>query len=87
MKCINCGAVLTDRTCRFCGTKYNGGTVEADFEEDQYTGTLKVDGKKYQVCISRMEDCIIFVNGGRTADGTFTGKFLKKKRKFTLIEM
>lgn len=87
MKCINCGAVLTDRTCRFCGTKYNGGTVEPDFEEDQYTGTLKVDGKEYQVYISRMEDCIIFVNGGRTADGIFTGKFLKKKRKFTLIEM
>lgn len=62
-------------------------SIESDFEEDQYTGTLKVDGKEYQVYISRMEDCIIFVNGGRTADGTFTGKFLKKKRKFTLIEM
>jgi len=48
---------------------------------------LKVDGKEYQVYIGRMEDSIIFVNGGRTADGTFTGKFLKKKRKFTLIEM
>lgn len=71
----------------FCGTKYNGGAAEADFDEDQYTGTLKVGGKEYQVYIGRMEDSIIFVNGGRTADGTFTGKFLKKKRKFTLIEM
>lgn len=71
-------SVLRDEIQRWCST---------DFDEDQYTGTLKVDGKEYQVYIGRMEDGIIFVNGGRTADGTFTGKFLKKKRKFTLIEM
>ena len=48
----------------FCGTKYNGGAAEADFDEDQYTGTLKVDGKEYQVYIGRMEDSIIFRSKG-----------------------
>ena len=49
--CINCGAPIdTEHTkCPYCGTPYNYDGFNAEFENQNTCGTLRVSNKEYQV--------------------------------------
>lgn len=86
--CINCGASLNGNRCEYCGTEYGHGCFVCDMSNENYTGTVRFDGKDYQVYLGHVEGHVIC--GGKTGRD-ITGKMhIEKpqiKRTFTLIEV
>ena len=89
--CINCGAPIdTEHTkCPYCGTPYNYDGFNAEFENQNTCGTLRVSNKEYQVYLGDVEFNGIFsMDGGyRDENGILHRNLAKTKRKFTLIEV
>lgn len=86
--CINCGAPLDGDTCQYCGTRYTENGFVCDMEKDDCTGTIRFDGKTYQVYLGHVEGNMVC--GGRTGRDASGRMHIDKpriKRKFTLIEM
>lgn len=80
--CVNCGAPLHGNKCQYCGTEYAGQAVTAEFNLDDYTGTLSIGGKEYRVYIAEMR-----VEHDSMQDLTGTTYTTCARHEFTLIEM
>ena len=86
--CVNCGAPLEGKKCKYCGTEYKDHGVVASFGENDWMGTLKVGEKEFPVYIANIEITTIEgANAGRTIDGRLNRDIIKQIHKFTLVEM
>ena len=86
--CINCGAVLHGNQCEYCGTEYTGETINAKFNENDYTGTIQIGNETFQGYIGNMEINTIATGcSGRGIDGKLKLGKMIKKRKLTVIEI
>lgn len=43
--CVNCGTPLHGNKCEYCGTEYNNGALSANFQSDDYIGTLRIENE------------------------------------------
>jgi len=80
--CMNCGAVLINKKCEYCGTEYNE-RFSVDLSDD-FRGTLTFKGKTYDVYMSEVEvenECMSY----RGADGRIMLVKGNVNRTFTLI--
>lgn len=85
--CINCGAPLHGSKCAYCDTEYSNGAAIANFQSNDYTGTLNIDGEEIGVYIAKMEANSIELDCWTDADGVIHRSKPRMKRKFTLIEI
>nr|DAV18975.1 MAG TPA: LysW biosynthesis protein LysW [Bacteriophage sp.] len=89
--CINCGAPIdTAHTkCPYCGTPYKYDGFNAEFENKNACGTLRVAGKEYQVYLGNVEfNGISSINDVyRDENGIMHRNLPTTKRRFTLIEV
>lgn len=85
--CVNCGAVLHGNKCEYCGTEYDGNRIFANFEKDDYTGTIKLGNEKINVYVGSMESNAVNIVSCTTLDGRICTSKPIMKRKFTLIEI
>lgn len=89
--CINCGAPIdaTNIKCPYCGTPYEYDGFNAEFENQNTCGTLRVANKEYQVYLGNVEfNGIFLMDGGyRDENGIMYRNLTTTKRKFTLIEV
>lgn len=85
--CINCGAPINGNKCEYCGTEYRNSGFYCEFDDNDCTGTLRFDGKEYQVYLGRVDGNLISMGGGRDITGKMQLVNPIIKRKFTLIEM
>ncbi len=85
--CVNCGAPLTGHKCQYCGTEYKDHGVVATFGKQDWTGTLTVGGKEFEVYLGGMEQHTIDGDAYRDETDRLHRSVLGCKRKFTLIEM
>lgn len=82
--CINCGAILESKVCKYCGTDYSG-RFESRID-DKFKGKLTFDGKTYNVYMSECECRDICIDSFRDFDGKLHRGIPVMKHKFTLIE-
>lgn len=85
--CINCGAPLHSSKCQYCGTEYGDNGFVCSFDRNKCTGTIRFDGKEYQVYLGRVDGNVIHMDAGRDAEGRMHIDKAIVKRKFTLIEV
>lgn len=86
--CINCGAPLHGSKCQYCGTEYGNNGFVCNFDRNDFTGTIRFDGKEYQVYLGKVEGNMVCCgNSGRDITGRMRLDNPIIKRKFTLIEM
>lgn len=82
--CINCGAVLVNRKCEYCGTEYNE-RFSTNMSDD-FRGTLTYKGKTFDVYMSEVEVRNLGLDSYRSSDGKIFRACNETKRTFTLIE-
>lgn len=85
--CINCGAPIRGNKCEYCGSEYRGEKICADFNKNDFVGTLKINGEEIPVYISHMEGFLSSGCCGRNINGELVGERPKMKREFTLTEL
>ncbi len=85
-KCINCGANLHGNICEYCGTEYNDNGISATFNEDEYTGELKIGNEIIKVYISQTIIRSPDISAYRDAKGKLHSVITPGKRKFIMIE-
>lgn len=85
--CINCGAILRGNICEYCGSEYKNGTISADFQSDDYMGTLRIGNEEIPVYIGNMESRMIDSEPYTDCNGYLHRDKPKMKRKITLIEI
>ena len=85
--CINCGAPLAGNVCKYCGTRYEDNKVKAEFDTDNWYGTLTVGNVTFQVYIQEIECEMLYADClGRDIDGRMTRGPMAMKRRFVLVE-
>ena len=88
MNCINCGAILHGNKCEYCGTEYSGNDITAEFNENDYTGTIRIGDEIFQCYIGDMEISTIATGCSRRGiDGKLKPGKMINKRKLTVIEI
>lgn len=85
--CVNCGAILRGNKCEYCGTEYNSSAIVANFQSNDYMGTLRIGNEEIQVYIGNMESHMIDSEPHTDCSGYLHRERPKMKRKFTLIEI
>ena len=85
-KCINCGANIHGNICEYCGTEYNDNGIYATFNEDEYTGELKIGNEIIKVYISQTIIGQPDISAYRDAKGKLHSVITPGKRKFIMIE-
>lgn len=85
-KCINCGANLHGNICEYCGTEYNDNGIYATFNEDEYTGELKIGNEIIKVYISQTIIGQPDISAYRDEKGKLHSVITPGKRKFIMIE-
>ena len=86
--CVNCGAVLHGRKCEYCGTEYGRSGFVCNLGVNECTGTIRFDGKEYQVYLGNVEGHLLCGgNSGRDMTGKLHIENPRIKRTFTLIEI
>lgn len=85
--CVNCGAVLHGSICEYCGTKYNNNKITASFNQNGYTGTIRIGDKDINVYISSMENNILDYDSWVDENGVINVGKPTIKRKITLTEI
>ena len=85
-KCINCGANLQGNICEYCGTEYSDNGISATFNEDEYTGELKIGNEIIKVYISQTIIGQPYISAYRDVKGKLHSVITPGKRKFIMIE-
>lgn len=85
--CINCGAILRGNKCEYCGTEYDNAAIVANFNSNDYIGTLRIGNEETKVYIGNVESHMIYTEPYADCNGRLHRERRKMKRKFTLIEM
>lgn len=85
--CVNCGAILCGNKCEYCGTEYKDNGIYANFNADDYMGTMNLGSEKINVYISSMESNLIGEGSYLDSEGNLHRDKPKMKRKFTVIEI
>lgn len=86
--CVNCGAILKGNVCEYCGTRYESGSITADFKSNDCFGELRVGDKSYKVYLGRMEVNQIWSSDTRRdKNGNLHGEIIATKHEFVLIEV
>ena len=82
--CINCGAVLVNKKCEYCGTEYNE-RFSTNMSDD-FRGTLTYKGQTFDVYMSEVEVSRLDFGSTRDLNGKLHRFYGGTKRTFTLIE-
>ena len=54
--CINCGGILDNGVCPFCGADYNKAReLSIDLDKNQFFATIRCNGKEYKAYLSHMD--------------------------------
>ena len=84
--CINCGALLINRKCEYCGTDYTDNAKVSGVIGKDFFGEIVVANQKFKVYLSEVEvesDTADVM----TCDGSFWNRVVtNRRRKFTFIE-
>lgn len=85
--CINCGAILHGNKCEYCGTEYKNNGIFANFNNDDYTGTIKIGNEEINMYIGSMESHLFGGDSWTDEQGIIHRDKPKMKRTFTLVEI
>lgn len=56
LNCVNCGGVLQNGVCPYCGTDYNSAKeLRVKYNESCYKATISIDGKIYKAYLANQE--------------------------------
>lgn len=89
VKCQNCGGILENGKCPFCGADYNNaGELKAKFESDKISGmgTLELHGQKFKVYLANIKRHAIGGDMVRDVRGKLCRTPITYIHEFTLIE-
>lgn len=82
--CINCGGILVNGICPFCGADYNTAKhLSIELDDKQVYATIYQDGKEYKAYLTHMELNPIHVG---IIDGTLNVGKMGIIRKWTFIQ-
>lgn len=85
--CVNCGAVLKENICEYCGTRYTDKKMTVDLGTNELTGELKIGEKIFKVFLGHVEAEPIIEEAYRDSNGILHGGKTMLKHKFRLIEV
>lgn len=88
LNCINCGGVLQNGVCPYCGTDYNTAKkLSINFEKSQHFAEIKIGNKKHDVYLAS-EDIELFQSEAfRDANGKLNKSKAGIVRKWTFIQI
>lgn len=84
--CINCGAIIHGDKCEYCGTEYKHDGITANFNKNDLTGTMKINGEEIKVYISHVDISTVDLGQWMDVYGMLHTGEVKKIRTFTVVE-
>lgn len=88
LNCVNCGGVLKDGVCPYCGTDYNKAKeLKVKYSEQSYVATIDIDGKTYKAYLGDQEWHPLRTNTYRDEYGKIHQTTQTIKRVWKFIEI
>ena len=87
LNCINCGGVLQNGVCPYCGTDYNSAKkLSINFEKSQHFAEIKIGNKKHDVYLASEDIEVLPPETFRNSKGILHRTKSSILRKWTFVQ-